>query len=149
MLKEFRDFATRGNVLDMAVGIIIGAAFGRIVTSFVNDVLMPPIGLLLGRIDFSNLFIDLTGRGFATLDAARKAVPPAPTVNYGLFIQALFDFVIVAFAIFLLIRQVNRFWRKEEAAPAPATRECPYCTSAIALKATRCPHCTAQVTAVA
>jgi len=149
MLKEFRDFATRGNVLDMAVGIIIGAAFGRIVTSFVNDVLMPPIGLLLGRIDFSNLFIDLTGRGFATLDAARKAVPPAPTLNYGLFIQALFDFVIVAFAIFLLIRQVNRFWRKEEAAPAPATRECPYCTSAIALKATRCPHCTAQVTAVA
>ena len=149
MLKEFRDFATRGNVLDMAVGIIIGAAFGRIVTSFVNDVLMPPIGLLLGRIDFSNLFIDLTGRGFATLDAARKAVPPAPTLNYGLFIQSLFDFVIVAFAIFLLIRQVNRFWRKEEAAPAPATRECPYCTSAIALKATRCPHCTAQVTAVA
>ncbi len=150
MLKEFREFATRGNMLDMAVGIILGAAFGRIVTSFVNDVLMPPIGLLLGRVDFSALFIDLTRRGFETLDAAKKAVPPAPTLNYGLFIQSVFDFLIVAFAIFLLVRQVNRFMRKQEAAPAPpATRECPFCTSAIALKATRCPHCTSAVTAVA
>ncbi len=149
MLKEFREFATRGNVVDMAVGIIIGAAFGRIVTSFVNDVLMPPIGLLLGRIDFSNLFIDLSGRGLATLDAAKKAVPPAPTLNYGLFLQALFDFVIVAFAIFLLVKQVNRFRRAAEAPPPPATRECPFCTSAIAVRATRCPHCTAQVTAAA
>ena len=149
MLKEFKEFATRGNVLDMAVGIIIGAAFGRIVTSFVSDVLMPPIGLLLGRIDFSNLFIDLTGRGFATLDAAKKAVPPAPTLNYGLFLQAVFDFTIVAFAIFLLVKQVNRFQRKAEAAPAPATRECPFCTSAIAPRATRCPHCTAEITAAA
>ena len=147
MLKEFKEFATRGNVLDMAVGIIIGAAFGRIVTSFVSDVLMPPIGLLLGRIDFSNLFIDLTGRGFATLDAAKKAVPPAPTLNYGLFLQAVFDFTIVAFAIFLLVKQVNRFQRKAEA--APATRECPFCTSAIALRATRCPHCTAEISAAA
>ncbi len=146
MLKEFREFATKGNVVDMAVGIIIGAAFGRIVTSFVNDVLMPPIGLLLGRIDFSNLFIDLSGRGFATLDAAKKAVPPAPTLNYGLFLQATIDFLIVAFAIFLLIRQVNRFRRKEEP-PAPTTRDCPYCTSAVALKATRCPHCTSTLTA--
>ena len=149
MLKEFKEFAMRGNVLDMAVGIIIGAAFGRIVTSFVSDVLMPPIGLLLGRIDFSNLFIDLTGRGFATLDAAKKAVPPAPTLNYGLFLQAVFDFTIVAFAIFLLVKQVNRFQRKAEAAPAPATRECPFCTSAIAPRATRCPHCTAEITAAA
>ncbi len=146
MLKEFREFATRGNVVDMAVGIIIGAAFGRIVTSFVNDVLMPPIGLLLGRIDFSNLFIDLSGRGFATLEAAKKAAPPAPTLNYGVFLQSVFDFVIVAFAIFLLIKQVNRFRRKEEPA-APTTRECPFCTSAVALKATRCPHCTSQLNA--
>ena len=145
MLKEFKEFATKGNVLDMAVGIIIGAAFGRIVTSFVNDVLMPPIGLLLGRIDFSNLFLDLSGRGFATLDAARKAVPPAPTLNYGVFLQAVLDFLIVAFAIFLLVKQVNRFRRKEEPAPAPATRECPFCASAIALKASRCPHCTSTV----
>ncbi len=148
MLKEFKEFATRGNVLDMAVGIIIGAAFGRIVSSFVTDVLMPPIGLLLGRIDFASLFIDLTGRGFATLDAARKAVPPAPTLNYGLFLQAVFDFIIVAFAIFLLIKQVNRFMPKP--APAPATtRECPFCTSPVAMKATRCPHCTSAISAVA
>ncbi len=147
MLKEFREFATRGNVLDLAVGIIIGAAFGRIITSFVNDVLMPPIGLLLGRIDFSSLFIDLTGRGFLTLDAAKKAVPPAPTLNYGLFLQSVFDFLIVAFAIFLLVKQVNRFHRKEEAAPAPATRECPFCTSTVSVRATRCPHCTGQITA--
>ncbi len=149
MLKEFREFATKGNVVDMAVGIIIGAAFGRIVTSFVNDVLMPPIGLVVGRIDFSNLFVDLSGRGFATLDAAKKAVPPAPTLNYGVFFQSVLDFVIVAFAIFLLVKQVNRFRRKEEAPAAPATRECPFCASAIALKATRCPHCTSQISAVA
>ena len=130
MLKEFREFATRGNVLDMAIGIIIGAAFGRIITSFVNDMLMPPIGLLLGRVDFANLFIDLSGHGYATLDAARKAVPPAPTLNYGLFLQSVFDFLIVAFAIFLLIRQVNRFMRKKEAPAAPTTRECPYCLTA-------------------
>ena len=148
MLKEFREFATRGNVLDMAVGIIIGAAFGRIVTSFVNDVLMPPIGLLLGRVDFSNLFIDLSGHGYATLDAAKKAVPPAPTLNYGMFLQSMLDFVIVAFAIFLLIRQVNRFRRKEEPA-APATRECPFCTSAIPVRARRCPQCTADLAAAA
>jgi large conductance mechanosensitive channel len=147
MLKEFKEFVMRGNVVDMAVGIIIGAAFGRIVTSFVNDVLMPPIGLLLGRIDFSNLFIDLSGRGLATLDAAKKAVPPAPTLNYGIFLQSTLDFVIVAFAIFLLVKQVNRFRRKEEPAAAPATRECPFCTSAIALKATRCPHCTSTIAA--
>jgi large conductance mechanosensitive channel len=145
MLKEFREFATRGNVLDMAVGIIIGAAFGKIVTSFVNDVLMPPIGLLLGRIDFSSLFIDLSGGGYATLDAAKKAVPPAPTLNYGVFLQSALDFLIVAFVIFLLIRQVNRFRRPAEPAPAPATRECPFCTSAISIRATRCPQCTAQV----
>jgi large conductance mechanosensitive channel len=143
MLKEFKEFATRGNVLDMAVGIIIGAAFGKIITSFVNDLLMPPIGLLLGRIDFGSLFVDLSGHGYATLELAKAA--KAPTLNYGLFINAVIDFLIVAFAIFMLVRQVNRFRRKEEAPPAPATRECPFCVSAIPVKAIRCPQCTADL----
>ena len=144
MLKEFREFAMRGNVMDMAVGIIIGAAFGKIVTSFVNDVLMPPIGLLLGNLDFSNMFITLSGPSAATLDAAKKA--GAVTLNYGLFVSAVIDFVIVAFVIFLAIKQINRLRRPAPAvAAAPTTKECPYCVSVIPLKATRCPQCTAEI----
>jgi large conductance mechanosensitive channel len=143
MLKEFKEFATRGNVLDMAVGIIIGAAFGKIVTSFVNDVLMPPIGLALGKVDFSNLFLTLAGQTFPTLAAAKAG--GAVTVNYGLFLNSVIDFLIVAFAIFLLVRQVN-CWRRRAEAPAPVTaKECPYCASTIPLKATRCPHCTTDL----
>lgn len=144
MLREFKEFAMRGNVLDMAVGIIIGAAFGKIVTSFVEDILMPPIGLLIGNVDFSNLFVSLSGKSFETLKAAKEA--GAATINYGLFINHVLNFLIVAFAIFLLVRQVNRLKRAEPAAaPAPATRECPFCLSAIPLKATRCAHCTSEV----
>ncbi len=143
MFKEFKEFAMKGNVLDMAVGIIIGAAFGKIITSFVADVLMPPIGMLMGGMDFSNLFVTLSGGEFASLAAAKEA--GAATLNYGVFLNTVIDFLIVAFAIFLVIKQVNRFKRKEEAAPAPDTKECPFCASAIAIKATRCPHCTSQL----
>jgi large conductance mechanosensitive channel len=144
MLKEFKEFAMRGNVVDMAVGIIIGAAFGKIVSSFVNDILMPPIGRLLGKVDFSNLFIDLSGNNFHTLEEARKA--GAATINYGLFFNTVLDFVIVAFAIFLLIRQINRLKREPEAAPAaPDSKECPFCLSSVPLKAVRCPHCTSEL----
>lgn len=143
MFKEFKEFAMKGNVLDMAVGIIIGAAFGKIITSFVADVLMPPIGMLMGGMDFSNLFVTLSGGEFASLAAAKEA--GAATLNYGVFLNTVIDFLIVAFAIFLVIKQVNRFKRKEEAAPAPDTKECPFCTSAIAIKATRCPNCTSQL----
>ena len=140
--NEFREFALRGNMLDMAVGIIIGAAFGRIVSSFVTDILMPPIGLFTGRSDFSNKFINLSGHAYATLAEAKAA--GAATINYGVFFNALFDFLLVAFAVFMLIRQIARLKRAE--APAPAsTRECPYCTSLISLKATRCPHCTSSL----
>ena len=148
MLKEFKEFAMRGNVVDMAVGIIIGAAFGQIVTSLVNDVLMPPIGLLLGNVDFTNLFMVLkegaaTGP-YASLADAQAA--GAVTLNYGLFVNTVISFVIVAFAVFLLIRSINRLQRQEEAPPAePTTKECPHCLSTIALKATRCPHCTSEL----
>lgn len=142
MLKEFREFVMRGNVVDMAVGIVIGAAFGKIVTSFVSDVLMPPIGLLMGKVDFSNLFIDLSGTGFATLAEAKKA--GAATINYGLFFNTILDFIIVAFAIFLLIRQINRM-KREPAPAAPDTKECPFCLSSVPLKAVRCPHCTSEL----
>lgn len=145
MLKEFKEFAMRGNVLDMAVGIIIGAAFGKIVSSMVSDVLMPPIGLLLGKVDFSSLFINLSGQAYPSLAAAKAA--GAPTINYGVFLQTIFDFVIVAFVIFLLIRQINAITRKPETPPAPATKHCPYCLSSIAIKATRCAHCTSDVKA--
>ena len=146
MLKEFREFAMRGNVLDMAVGVIIGGAFGKIVSSMVSDILMPPLGLLLGKVDFSSLFIDLSGTHPASLAAAKQA--GAPTINYGVFLQAMFDFLIIAFAIFLLIRQVNRFMKQPEAAPAvPTTRECPRCCSAISVKATKCAHCTSELKA--
>ena len=146
MLKEFKEFAMKGNVLDMAVGIIIGAAFGKIITSFVGDVLMPPLGLLLGKMDFSSLFVNLSGTDYPTLAAAKEA--GAATLNYGTFINTIIDFIIVAFAIFLLIRQVNKLKRQPEVAPAaPTTKDCPYCFSAVALKATRCPNCTSSLTA--
>jgi len=146
MLKEFKEFAMRGNVLDMAIGIVIGVAFGKIITSFVNDVVMPPIGLLLGKVDFSNLFIDLSGKSYATLAEAKAA--GAATIKYGLFLNTVVDFVIVAFVIFLLIQQINRMKRQPEAAPAaPTTKECPYCLSSIAIKATRCSNCTSDVKA--
>jgi large conductance mechanosensitive channel len=143
MLKEFKEFAMRGNVLDMAVGIIIGVAFGKIVTSLVNDVIMPPIGRLLGKVDFSSLYINLSGQDYASLAEAQKA--GAATLNYGIFLNTIINFVIVAFAVFLLIQQVNRFVKKKEAPAAPTTRDCPHCLSSIPIKATRCPHCTSQL----
>ena len=142
ILKEFKDFAMRGNVVDMAVGIIIGAAFGTIVSSLVKDIIMPPIGLVLGKIDFSNLFIDLTGTGYKTLAQAKEA--GAPTLNYGVFLSTVIDFLIVAFVIFLIVRQLNKM-KKPAPAPAPATKTCPYCATEIPLQATRCPHCTSQL----
>ena len=146
MLKEFKEFAMKGNVLDMAVGIIIGAAFGKIVTSFVGDVLMPPLGLLLGKMDFGNLFINLSGKSYATLAEAKAA--GAATLNIGVFINTIIDFILVAFAIFLLVKQVNRLKRQPETAPAaPTTKECLFCLSTIPLKATRCPHCTSELKA--
>jgi large conductance mechanosensitive channel len=141
MLKEFKAFIVRGNVVDLAIGVIIGAAFGKIVSSFVGDLLMPPIGLLLGKADFSNLFINLTGQPYPTVAAAKAA--GAPTLNYGAFLQTIVDFIIVAFAVFLVIKQVNRL--SPPAPPAPATRPCPLCLSPIPLKATRCAHCTSEV----
>ena len=143
MIKEFKEFVMKGNVLDMAVGIIIGAAFGSVVTSFVNDVLMPPIGLLLGKVDFSNLFINLSGKTFETLAEAKKA--GAATLNYGLFLNTAINFLIVGFAVFLLVKQVNRL-KRTEPAPAPTTRECRFCYTAIPIKATRCPNCTSELT---
>lgn len=149
MLKEFKEFAMRGNVVDMAVGIIIGAAFGTIVNSVVADIIMPPIGLLLGNIDFSNLFVVLKegtkGTGpYESLVAAKAA--GAVSINYGFFINTVISFVIVAFAVFLLIRGVNQL-KRQEAAPlaAPTTKECPYCLSTIPIKATRCGHCTSEL----
>jgi large conductance mechanosensitive channel len=142
MLKEFKEFAMRGNVVDLAVGIIIGAAFGKIVTSMVSDVLMPPIGVLLGNIDFSNLFINLSKESYASLDAAKKA--GAATINYGVFINTIIDFIIVAFCIFVLVKQMNRF-KKAPAPVDPTTKECRYCLSVIPIKATKCGHCTSQL----
>ena len=145
MLKEFKEFAMRGNVLDMAVGIIIGAAFGKIIGSLVDDVLMPPIGRLMGGVDFSNLFVSLTGQHYDSLAAAKAA--GAATINYGLFLNTVINFLIVAFAIFILVKQVNRMQRPAPAPPPPATKDCPLCFSAIPIKATRCPHCTSEVRA--
>jgi large conductance mechanosensitive channel len=144
MLQEFKEFALRGNVLDLAIAVVIGAAFGNIVSSFVSDILMPPIGLLLGNVDFSNLFINLSGRRYESLAAAQEA--GAATINYGLFINTIIDFVIIAFALFLIVRQVNRLQRQEEP-EEPTTKECPYCLSTIPVGATRCPHCTAELEA--
>jgi large conductance mechanosensitive channel len=144
MLKEFREFALRGNVVDLAVGIIIGAAFNQIVNSLVNDIIMPPIGLIVGQVDFANLFISLSGEHYDSLAAAQDA--GAATLNYGLFVNAVLNFVIVAFAVFMLVRGMNRLQRQEkEAPPEPTTKDCPYCYSAIPLKATRCPNCTSQL----
>lgn len=139
MFKEFREFAMRGNVLDMAIGIIIGAAFGKIITILVNEVLMPPLGLLLGNVDFSNLFINLGKEPYSSLAAAKAA--GAPTINYGLFLNSIIDFVIVAFVIFLVVKQVNRFKAKPAPAATPTTKECPHCLSAIPIKATKCAYC--------
>ena len=142
MWKEFKEFALKGNVMDMAVGIILGAAFGKIVSSFVADVIMPPIGLVLGKMDFSELFINLSGKSVATLAEAKAA--GAPVIKYGLFINTILDFVIVAFAIFLVIQQLNRLKKAPQPAP-PNTKECPFCFSAIPIKATRCPQCTSEL----
>ncbi|HYG56533.1 MAG TPA: large conductance mechanosensitive channel protein MscL [Symbiobacteriaceae bacterium] len=142
MWKAFKAFVMRGNVIDLAVGVIIGAAFGKITTSLVNDVIMPPIGMIVGRVDFSSLFISLNGQKYPSLEAAKAA--GAPTVNYGLFINTVLDFLLVALAVFVLIQTVERLRRKPEPV-APSTRECPYCLSKIPLKAVRCAHCTSQV----
>ena len=145
MFKEFKEFAMRGNVLDMAVGIVIGAAFGKIVASFVEDVLMPPLGLLLGKVDFSNLFVSLSGKSFETLAAAKAA--GAPTLNYGVFLNVVINFVIVAFAIFLLVKAVNRLKREEKAPAAPTTKACPQCLMDVPVAAKKCGHCTSQLSA--
>jgi large conductance mechanosensitive channel len=144
MLKSFKEFIMRGNVLDLAVAVIIGAAFGRIITSLVNDIIMPPIGVVLGKVDFSNLFIDLSGASHPTLAAAKAA--GAATINYGVFLNTIIDFLIVAFAIFLVIQQANRM-RRPGAPPPPSTKDCPFCFSNIPIQATRCPQCTSQLTA--
>jgi large conductance mechanosensitive channel len=142
MYKEFKEFIMRGNVVDLAIGVVIGAAFGKIVTSFVEDVLMPPIGLLLGGADFSNLFINLSGKAYPSIAAAKAA--GAATLNYGIFLNNIINFLIIAFAIFLLIKQINRMQSPAPAA-APTTKDCPYCLSAVPLKATKCAHCTAEL----
>jgi large conductance mechanosensitive channel len=142
MLKEFKEFVMRGNVLDLAVAVIIGGAFGKIITSFVNDILMPPIGLLLGGVDFANLFFSLNGQSYALLADAQAA--GAPTINYGVFLNTVIDFLIVAVVIFLVVKAANRM-KKPAPAAAPTTRECPHCFTTIPLKATRCPNCTSQL----
>jgi len=145
MLEEFKKFAMRGSVIDLAVGVIIGTAFGAIVHSLVNDIIMPPMGLLLGKVDFSNLFINLTGTPYASLAEAKAA--GAATINYGLFINTVINFLIIAFVLFLLIRQVNRWTTKPAPPAAPTTKECPFCFTAIPIKATRCPNCTSELKA--
>jgi large conductance mechanosensitive channel len=144
MLKEFKEFIARGNVLDLAVAVIIGAAFGKIVTSFVDDMVMPPIGLLLGQVDFSNLFVDLSRKGYATLEDAKKA--GAPVLRYGMFLNTIVNFLIVAFAVFMMVRTVNRF-KKPETAADPVVKDCPRCFSSIPIKASRCPNCTSEIAA--
>jgi large conductance mechanosensitive channel len=141
MIKDFKEFIMRGNVLDMAVGIIIGIAFGAIVSSIVNDIIMPPIGVLLGNVDFSNLYVNLSGGDYTSLAEAKKA--GAATVAYGMFINTIINFLLVAVVMFFLIRVFNRFKKKQEA--APNTKDCPYCFTSIPLKATRCPHCTSEL----
>jgi len=144
MFKEFKEFAIRGNVIDLAVGVIIGGAFGKIVSSFVNDILMPPIGLLMGNVDFSNLFLNLSGGKYPTLDQAQEA--GAVTINYGLFINNVIDLIIIASVIFLMIRQINKLEKREDTKEkAPTTKPCPFCMSEIAIKATRCPACTSKL----
>ena len=143
MLKEFKEFAMRGNVVDLAVGVIIGAAFGKIVSSLVEDVIMPPIGRLLGRVDFSGLFIDLSGQSYKTLAEAKAH--NAATLNYGVFINTVINFLIVAFCVFLVVKQINRLAAKPAQAAAPTSKYCPQCAMAIPLAAKRCGHCTTQL----
>jgi large conductance mechanosensitive channel len=147
MWKEFKTFALRGNVLDLAVAVILGAAFSRIVGSLVDDVLMPPLGLVLGGIDFKDRFLDLSGHGYRTLEEAKAA--GAPTLRYGVFLNQIVTFLVLAFAVFLLVRLVNRWAVKDEASPAPATRSCPLCLSTIPALARRCAHCAADLPAAA
>ncbi len=144
ILSEFKQFVMKGNVVDLAVGFVVGAAFGKIVTSFTNDILMPPIGLALGAVDFSNLFINLSSKHYATLAAAKAA--GVPTLNIGLFINTIIDFLIIAFAVFILVKWVNHL-TGADIPPPPNTKDCPYCVSAIPLAATRCPHCTSELKA--
>lgn len=144
MWQEFKKFALRGNVIDLAVGVIIGGAFGKIVSSFVNDVIMPPLGLVLGKVNFSNLFVSLTGTKYASLSEAQAA--GAPTLNYGLFINNVLDFFILALVIFFMIRAINRLTYKAKTQEEVATRECPRCLSSISKKASRCPQCTSEIT---
>ena len=147
MLKEFKEFIMRGNVLDLAVAVIIGAAFGAIVTSLVNDVIMPPIGLILGHVDFKDLFVALNGQSYPTLAAAKTAA--APTIAYGQFLNTVINFLVIAFVVFMLVKAINRLKSAPPPAPTaePTTKECPYCLSTIPLKATRCAHCTTQLAA--
>lgn len=146
MLKDFKEFVMRGNVLDLAVAVIIGGAFGAIVTSMVNDIVMPPIGLLLGNVDFKDLFIALNGQSYATLAAAKQAA--APVIAYGQFINAVINFLIIAFVIYLAVHKARQLRAKPAPAPAaPTTKDCPFCFSAISIRATRCPHCTSELAA--
>ena len=140
-LNEFKDFAMRGNVMDMAIGVVIGGAFGQITTSLVNNIIMPPLGMLIGKIDFSNLFIALDGKDYPSLKAAADAV--AAVLSYGVFINTVINFLIIALAVFIVVKQINRF--RSKAAPAPAPRLCPYCRQPVADDATRCPHCTSSL----
>ncbi|NTW49028.1 MAG: large-conductance mechanosensitive channel protein MscL [Chlorobiales bacterium] len=144
MLKDFKEFIMRGNVLDLAVAVVIGGAFGKIVTSMVSDIIMPPVGLLLGKVDFSNLFINLSGTDYPSLAAAQAA--GAATLNYGLFINTIINFLIVALAIFIVVRASNKL-KKPAPTAAPTTKECPYCLSTVPIKATRCPQCTSELKA--
>jgi large conductance mechanosensitive channel len=145
MWQEFKKFAARGNVIDLAVGVIIGAAFGRVVSSLVSDVVMPPIGLIIGRVDFKSLFVPLNGQHYVSLADAQKA--GAPTINYGVFLNTIVEFLIVAFVVFLLVRQINRMYPAPPTAPAEPPRECPFCASVIPVKARRCPVCTSELKA--
>jgi large conductance mechanosensitive channel len=142
MLKEFKEFAMKGPVVDLAVGVIIGAAFGKIIASLVDDVIMPPIGRLLGNVDFANLFINLSGKDFPSVAAAKAA--GAATLNYGMFFNTIINFIIIAFVLFLIVRQMNAL-KKAPPPAAPTTKDCPYCLSAVPLKATKCAHCTSDL----
>ena len=142
MIKEFREFIQRGNVVDLAVAVVIGAAFGKIVTSFVDDILMPPIGVAMGNVDFSNLFINLSGKEYSSVAVAKAA--GAATLNYGIFINNILNFIIIAFAVFLLVRQINRM-QTPAPAPAAATKDCPYCLTPVPVKAVKCAHCTSEI----
>lgn len=142
MFKEFKEFAVKGNVIDLAIGVIIGGAFGKIVSSLVNDIIMPIIGGLIGKVDFSNFFISLDGKEYVSLQQAKDA--GAATLNYGVFLNTIIEFLIISFSLFLVIRQINRLKRKEEPAPV-TTKTCEYCFTEIPLEATRCPHCTSML----